>query len=884
MVTFLKALRRSDNEAAAGAAGSRSDRPAVNPREYAALEALVVRAEKAAEQLRAVSNITETGVALAAMEERFATVESRLAGVDQLASRFAAAEEQAERVAKTQARTETQLAHADDSVQRIQNQLGAVSDKLDRALLLRDELERFLGLEGPMTSLRGDADTLRTQLVDLADGVARMRAQHDDALKAHRHTTSRLEAFDQDHQAAASRLEEVSRRVLSVERALEPLTHATDAIPNVQHQLAVLKALADQVAHKAATLEQQREAVDRAATQISQLTRLDRELDVWLRRQEEQIRRFGAIESKLTEVQAVQGKVIARNDELLEGQQQLDEGQRTARQALTDLREQMRKSSEGFELENRGLHAVSERIADLRGAVKECEARFAVLDAASQGAAAVQAQVRTATDEAAHLAAELVRLSDEGRRIGIMRQDAERLEALGAEVSTRMQRIEEMKPQVDDVTQQLGALKGTSEMMADGLEQMRLAYEEMVRLRETHAETQTWLANADIWTRKVQAQAKELSGMEPGVERIRNEVEQVKAAMEEIEARRELVETVNSRLAELSTHSADLKARTDSLRTRMDGAESRFTQLARQADEAQRVSDVIGEVTSSVGRAEERIGSIDDSVRALEARTQQLDELEERIRLLGQEIEQRQGALDRATEHLTRASTLRQETAAVAQQLEEVSRTIGVALTDAEGRSGQLERVSGELETRATALKSIDRQLTHFEELLAKWESAQAEAARALEQTLARQGAVEALEAQVKHVFGMAERAVEHVQALGAARREVEETRELLQDTQAQFKAAEDALHGFESRRRQLERAEQRLARAEALAVDVRSTVESLQAQRTVVDHVIERAGALAFQIKQAEALVEVLRRERTLATDLKAAIGSVQEEEEAGQ
>jgi hypothetical protein len=58
MVTFLKGLRRSDNEAAAGVAGSRSDRPAVNPREYAALEALVARAEKAAEQLRAVSNIT----------------------------------------------------------------------------------------------------------------------------------------------------------------------------------------------------------------------------------------------------------------------------------------------------------------------------------------------------------------------------------------------------------------------------------------------------------------------------------------------------------------------------------------------------------------------------------------------------------------------------------------------------------------------------------------------------------------------------------------------------------------------------------------------------------------------------------------------------------
>ena len=158
----------------------------------------------------------------------------------------------------------------------------------------------------------------------------------------------------------------------------------------MQHQLAVLKSLADHLAQKTTSLEQQREAVDRAAGQISKLTVMDRELDTWLRRQEEQIRRFGAIEAKIADVQALHVKVMARNEELQAAQQEAEAAQQAARQALADLREQMRKSSESFELENRGLHAVSERVGDLRGAVKECEARFAVLDAASQGAAAVR--------------------------------------------------------------------------------------------------------------------------------------------------------------------------------------------------------------------------------------------------------------------------------------------------------------------------------------------------------------------------------------------------------------------------------------------------------------------------------------------------------------
>ena len=182
---------------------------------------------------------------------------------------MALAEEQAERVIKTQAATEARIAHAGEDVERLQGQMGALSDKVETALLLREQVESFLSLQGPLAALRTDADGLRGQLSEMAEDVGRMRAQHDDALTAHRHTTSRLEAIDQEHQAATGKLEEVVRRVQAVERSLEPLTQAIEAIPDVQHQLAVLKALADQLAQKTTTLEQQREAVDRAASQIA---------------------------------------------------------------------------------------------------------------------------------------------------------------------------------------------------------------------------------------------------------------------------------------------------------------------------------------------------------------------------------------------------------------------------------------------------------------------------------------------------------------------------------------------------------------------------------------------------------------------------------------
>ena len=864
MVTFLKGRRRSDDAVVA------VDSTGANV--TAALEALVARAETATEQLRALAPVLERSAELDALRERCVAVEQQVADLERLREQLAMAAEQAARVAETRG-----------AMEQIEGRMGSLDEKVERALKFSEQLDVFLGQESPLGALRGDSEALRAQLVELSEGVTRMRAQHDDALTAHRHTTTRLETFNADHQAATGRLEEVERRVQAVGRALEPVDQAVTAVPDLQHRLAVLKSLADQVGQKTTMLEQQREAVDRAATQISQLTRLDRELDAWLRRQEEQIRRFGQIEAKIAEVQAVQVKIITRSDELQQMSQQTEEAQQAARQSLNDLREQMRKSSEGFELENRGLHAVSERIADLRNAVKECEARFAVLDAASQGAASVQAQVRSLGEEAADLTGTLARLSEDAGRMAGLRQEVERVDAATAEVKERMDRIHQVKPDVDEAVQHLVALKGTRELMADGLEQMRLAYEEMTRLREVHGETQTWLANTDTWTRKVQAEVKDLSAMEPAVERMRTEVHEVKAAMADIESRRGVVDDIHHRLTDLGTVSGELKDRADALRARMEAAETRFVQLGRQAEDAQKVSDSVAATNTAVGEAERRLTTVDGSVRGLESRIHQLDEMEERIRMLGQELEQRQGALDKATEHLTQASALRQQAAETAHRLEEVNRAVGTTLTRAEERAGGLQRVSGELETRATSLKAIDRQLSHFEELLGKWESAQSEAARALEQTLARQAAVEALEAQVRHVFGLAERAVADVQAIGSARREVEETRALLEETQTQFKATEQSLKGFETRKRQLERAEQRLARAEALALGVRSTVETLQAQRTVVDHAVESAGALAFQMKQAEALIGALRRERTLACELKAAIASAVEDDEPG-
>src|SRR3954452_22430182 len=104
MVTFLKGRRRNDDSVVA------VDESGANV--SAALEALVKRAEAAAEQLRSLAPIMERSAELDTLRERCVAVERQVEGLQQLGAQLAAAEERAERVAQTQQRSEGQMAHA----------------------------------------------------------------------------------------------------------------------------------------------------------------------------------------------------------------------------------------------------------------------------------------------------------------------------------------------------------------------------------------------------------------------------------------------------------------------------------------------------------------------------------------------------------------------------------------------------------------------------------------------------------------------------------------------------------------------------------------------------------------------------------------------------
>jgi chromosome segregation ATPase len=827
--------------------------------ERAALESLLGRAETSKRELETMSApFAAARQGLTALESQVDQVGSRVRAFDGVAARVAAVELQAEGADKTQRRVEKQLANATGDVDRMQSQVAELRDAVDLALQVREQLAGFGELGGQIDELRSRTDGFGQQLRSLQDTFGAMRGQHDEVMRAYKQATARCEAIDQNAQAVSTDVEGAARRVASLERTLHELEGVAERVPTTTHQLETLNTLAGYVTKKIAALEQQREAVDRAASQAANLQDTMRQIDSELERQDERAARLAGLAAEVEEVQAVHREVLERSQEVAGHQGALDAAVQASRDDLSALRDDVRKTVERFELENRGLDTVSQRIVDLRGGLGDFEERFRALDASRQAIGNVQASA-----------------DGLGTRLGAMSKEVE----LAGELAQRVGRIEDARPAVEGALEELRELNRSREGMRDALEQIRVAHGELQRFREAQSDTQSWLAEVDQSLGTLHANVTEVSRMRPQVELLSKDVERVTASAKAFESRREFVEDLHRRLAGLTTLGAQLEERAKEFEGRMTAADQRFVSLTLQADQAERVATTIFGVTRRVEDAERRSAEIVETVTGAEQRALDVEALSERVRQVGAEVEQRQTALEQATAQLERASALRQEAAGLAQTLQDQTQTLTAGLATAEARGARLETLSEQLDERASALRFVEKRMQQFEAQLAKWELTDVELRRALDEVAGRQGVVDALRGDIEQLFQLAERTMDDVRSITGAREDVDETRQLLDGALTRLADASGVVERLEHRGRQIETAGKQLARLDALLRDLRSTIENLEGQRAVVDRVVEQAGVLEFQSKQAEALIVSLREERDLASRMQAAVAEARKE-----
>jgi chromosome segregation ATPase len=221
---------------------------------------------------------------------------------------------------------------------------------------------------------------------------------------------------------------------------------------------------------------------------------------------------------------------------------------------------------------------------------------------------------------------------------------------------------------------------------------------------------------------------------------------------------------------------------------------------------------------------------------------------------------------------------MRQEAADTAQKLESVAKRLAAELEEADQHVTAVDAASKQLEDRTATLQDVRKQLDEFEQRLAKWEMVEQDITRTMEQLTARQSTVDALQADLDRMFAMAEKTASHVKSITSTHREIDESRGLLREVLGRLNEIKNTASSLDERKRQMAKAEERLGRAEALLLGVRSGLEALQGQKAIVDQAVEKAGSLRFLLKQAEAMIDTLREEREVTARMSNAVAVVRE------
>lgn len=816
---------------------------------------------------------------LAEAQKSLGDLQERMKGMERLVPILSSLDLQADALTKSHRRADIQLNQTSEDTKRLRSEMEELRDMAERANTLKNDLAGFLELGGGFKALRMDGDNLAGQVRDISQGFDRVRERQEEIRRFADATGVRLEAFEGRQTQVQSGIGATEGRVAALERSLQSLSELAGEAAQTRRQITAIKSLGDSVAQKTAALEQQRESVERALTQASHLNELTRDLEAKIRRQEEQAKTLAAMEARITELHSLHDEAQDRAEQITGRHEEIKQADVELRGRLAGLREEVQRSLQRFDLENQGLATVGQRVQDLRGSLTDMENRFTKLDESSREIADVRsradglmAQLQDVTDSVGQLTAQAGNIVE-------VQKTAGRLGQVVDEMSQRVARIETARPSVDAMLEDFGRLKGAHEAVRDALEQVRVTEAEIARTRESQSGTKSWLAGMGESVAALQSQAAALDEIKPTVELVRTEADRVVQSMAQIEGRRALIEDLERRLSTLATLGGQLDERTRALLTGMDAADERFRSLALQSEEAARIEKIVPMVIGSVERTERRLAEVDASVTSLQSRSQNLEGLAERTRQLGQELELRQATLDKAREHLDRATKLREEAATAAQELSDRSGQLTTALAVAGERAGALTDTMEDLDRRAGELRFVQKRMAQFEERVAKWEAAEAQLGQALEKFTQRQATIDTLGADMRRLFEVAERTVEDVRAISDAKEEVGQTRAMLESVLTLVEHTHDAANGLDHRKRQVEQAEERLGRAEALMTEIQSSLETLHGQRAFLDQVIEKAGALEVHSKQAESLIATLREERNVTERVRSAVAQLRQE-----
>jgi len=247
------------------------------------------------------------------------------------------------------------------------------------------------------------------------------------------------------------------------------------------------------------------------------------------------------------------------------------------------------------------------------------------------------------------------------------------------------------------------------------------------------------------------------------------------------------------------------------------------------------------------------------------------------------ELEEREAAVAQATAGLDKASQLRSTVSSAIRKLEGQGREITTGIAGATEQIAATTDLAERLEARAGGLRFAEKRITLFEEKLVGLEQAEKSLEASFDGLDQRQQSVDAVREELSAMFERTDQTLGQVRSISRAKAKVEETKEALDEILRRAEHVDEIAEVVDRRRSEIEDAEQRMARMEALLTDLRSGLRTLRGEKAMVDAAIQKAGDLSYAVKEAEALIKALKDERKLSSRFLEALRDEDDGQKAG-
>jgi len=468
----------------------------------------------------------------------------------------------------------------------------------------------------------------------------------------------------------------------------------------------------------------------------------------------------------------------------------------------------------------------------------------AELSDAQQGMASVHQQQDAAEQRGATVTAQLDSLNG---KYGEMTVGLQSAEERVAQLQSAMESVGTLADQVPDLRRELHTLRALRDYVAQKVSELEQQRETVDYATNQGTRLTELVQRIDRELETQQETAKSFVRLEEDATRLSAVHDELSQQLDRVaERQREEAQADETRRQEFQ----DLQELTDS---RIRDAIGRFEFEQERLEAA---STQIADVRQAIAETEHRFDAMQETQESVAALRTDLGQLSDRVATFAMDLV----PLD---SYAGQMAAVKSDIAQAEQSMKEVSRRtdeLNREITDADDQLKELQDLSERTEQQTRDLTALRDYLGQFEQRVAQLEAAESTVARAIDDATRRQATVDALRGDLQRMLEVAKETTDAVRVISESHDEINDSRQLVDDVLTEIRTVKDESTRLESRRQDLTGIEQQMARAEALMIDIRTSLDTLHGQKAFLEQVMETAGSLRFQSKQAEALIGTLR------------------------